>query len=83
MPHSGDPHARIAGFDELEPGSSGAHRLGGGSARLKLAVIELRLHQNELVLAAEVGELAAEQPGPGQRVRMAGDRIGHCLMKTA
>ena len=38
-------------------------------------VIEPRLRQHEFVAAAEVGEIAAEQPGPGQRVRMTGERV--------
>jgi hypothetical protein len=63
--------------------ANGAHCLGGVSARLKLAVIELRLHQDEFVLAAEIGEFPAEQPRPRQRPRMAGDRVGHCLVKPA
>ena len=80
---TGDPHPCVAGFDELKADSGGAHCLGGGSARLKLRVIELGLRQDEFVLAAEIGELPAEQPLPRQRAGMADNRVGYGLVKTA
>ena len=46
-------------------------------------MIELRLGQDEFVLTAEIGEFPAEQPRPRQRAWMAGDRVGHCLVKSA
>jgi hypothetical protein len=46
-------------------------------------VIELRLRQDEFVLAAEIGQFPAEQSRPRQRAGMAGDRVGHCLVKPA
>ena len=44
-------------------------------------MVEFGLHQDKFVAAAEVGQLAAEQPHPRQRVRMAGERARHRIVK--
>ena len=44
-------------------------------------MIEPGLRQNEFVRAAQIGELAAEQPRPRQRLRVTGDRVGHRLVE--
>ena len=44
-------------------------------------MVEFGLHQDKFVAAAEVGQLAAEQAHPGQRVRMAGERTCHRIVK--
>ncbi len=78
---AGDAYPGLARFDEFEAARGIAHRLGRRAARLERVVVEFGLGQHEFVAAAEIGELAAEQPRPGQRVRMAGKRVGHRLMK--
>ena len=46
-------------------------------------MVELRLGQHKFVLAAEIGQLAAEQSRPRERARMARQRIGDCLVEAA
>ncbi len=74
---AGDAHSRLACPDEFEPFCGLAYRLGRRAAGLKLAMIELGLHQHELVPAAEIGQLAAQEPDPRERVRTTGDCVRH------
>ena len=78
---AGDAHTGIARFDEFEPSRGFAHRPGGSPARLDAGEIELRLDQHEFVRASEIGDIAAQQAGPRQRVRATGDHIGHHLVE--
>ena len=45
-------------------------------------MVEFRLHQDKFVAAAEVGQLSAEQAHPRQRVRIAGERARHRIVKS-
>ncbi len=58
---TGNADTRITRFHERQVGDDVAHRSGGLAARFERAVIELGLHQHEVVLAREVVQLAAAQ----------------------
>ena len=74
---AGDADARIARFDEFELGGSLADRLCRRPAGLDRPEVEHRLQQDELVRPAQLCDLAADQSGPGQWLRIAGERLVH------
>ena len=78
---SRDAYSGISRFDEFEIARGVAHRSCRRSTRLEGGVVEFGLHQDKFVAAAEIGQLAAEQAYPGKRVRMAGERARHRLVK--
>ncbi len=78
----GDPHTRVAGLHEGQPGDDIPHRLRCRAARFQRAEILVRLHQDEMIGTGQFAQAAAQQRLPGQRLRMAVQRIRHRLVEA-
>ena len=73
----------VAGLDVGQAGDDIAHRLGRRAARLQRAEILVRLDQDEVIGTGQFAQAAAQQRFPGQRLRVAVQRIGHRLVEAA
>ena len=71
-----------ARFHEFQVGDDCPQGGGGRAAGLQIPKILLRLRQHEAVGAGQLAQPAAQQPLPGQRLRLAARRIGQGGMKA-